>query len=270
MSARDDARPALSETAIAGLPAEVRSVLRAYLADLAKLFGDSLEAVLLYGSAVRGEFLPGRSNLNLLVLLAAQDVGLLQRYAKIHRRWSREQIAVPLLLTKAELAASLGLFPLEYLEIREHHRLLTGRDPFPDLPLDLRRLPEQCERELWASLLRVRQRFVEGTGSAEAAVILLTVSVTSLLACLRGVARLLERARAKTGDELLADLQAALGLDLGPVREVLDLKRGRLTPGQLEVPRLLDRYCGTLQALVEQVGRWRAEGRLVAPEDSRP
>ncbi len=270
MSAGGDARRGLSEAAVAGLPAEVRPVLRTYLADLAQLFGDSLEAVLLYGSAVQGEFLPGRSNLNLLVLLAAHGIGLLQHYAKIHRRWSREQIAVPLFLTRAELAASLGLFPLEYLEIREHHRLLAGRDPFPDLPLDLRRLPEECERELWAILLRVRQRFVEGTGSAEAAVILLTVSVAGLLACLRGVARLRERPAAKTSDELIADLQTALELDLAPVREVLDLKRGRLTPGQLEVPRLLDRYCGTLQALVEQVGRWRAEGRLGAPEDSCP
>ena len=44
---------------IDGLPEGTQKRLRAYVQDVAKAFGDHLEAVLLYGSAVRGDFLPG-------------------------------------------------------------------------------------------------------------------------------------------------------------------------------------------------------------------
>jgi predicted nucleotidyltransferase len=256
------AGPAVNEAAGRLLPEETRPVLRAFLAEAAEIFGPSLEAVILYGSAARGEYLPGRSNLNLLLLVAAHEVGRLQRYAKAHKRWSRERIVVPLLLTRTELEALPSLFPLECLDLVEHHLLLAGDDPFTALSPDLRRLPEQCEREVRANLLRTRQRFVEGGGTAEAALILIPLSVTSLLCCLRGLARLLDRAPAKTSDDLLDGLQDAVGLDLAPIRDALRLKRGQLTPGQCEAPRLFDRYCGALQALAERVARLRAEGRL--------
>lgn len=254
--------PEVNEAAGRLLPEEARPFLRTFLAEAAEIFGASLEAVILYGSAARGEYLPGRSNLNLLLLVAEHDVGRLQRYAKAHKRWSRERIVVPLFLTRAELEAMPALFPLECLDLVEHHLVLAGRDPFAALSPDLGRLSEQCEREILANLLRTRQRFVEGGGTAEAALILMPLSVTSLLCCLRGLARLLDRAPAKTSDDLIDGLHAALGLDLAPALDALRLKRGQLTPGQLEVPRLFDRYCATLHALGERVARLRAEAGL--------
>lgn len=256
------AGPTVNEAAGRLLPEEARPFLRGFLADATEIFGPSLEAVILYGSAARGEYLPGRSNLNLLLLVAEHEVGRLQRYAGAHKRWSRERIVVPLFLTRAELEALPALFPLECLDLVEHHLLLAGDDPFTGLSPDLRRLPERCEGEVRTNLLRTRQRFVEGGGTAEAALILLPLSVTSLLCGLRGLARLLDLAPAKTSDGLLDDLRESLGLDLAPVHEALRLKRGQLTPGPLEVPRLFDRYCGALGALAERVARLRAEGRL--------
>ena len=71
------------------LPDEMRHRLRAYLAEVTTLFGQALEAVILYGSAAGGEFLPDRSNLNILIILAKQDRGLLEQYAKLHKRWGK-------------------------------------------------------------------------------------------------------------------------------------------------------------------------------------
>ena len=54
---------------IDGLPDEFQQHLRAYVKDVQRVYGDSLDGVLLYGSAVRGEFLPGRSNLNIVLVV---------------------------------------------------------------------------------------------------------------------------------------------------------------------------------------------------------
>ena len=60
---------ASGEGVLQGLPTEIRQTLRSFVADVSKLFGSSLDGVILYGSAARGEYLPGRSNLNLLMVL---------------------------------------------------------------------------------------------------------------------------------------------------------------------------------------------------------
>lgn len=237
------------------LPAEVRPLLRAYVAEVTKLFGASLQAVILYGSLARGEYLPGRSNINLLLILSEYDLGLLRQYSKLHGRWKKEQVVVPLLLTEEELRASLDVFPLEYLEIKDQHRLLMGRDPFPELHPDLRRLEVQVQQEIRGNLLRVRQRFVEGGGTAEAVGILLPLSLTALLPPLRGLLRLLNRPIPEATDALLQDLGPALEVDPGVFLEVLSLKRGLISPGPLETPRLFERYVRALEGLVKRLNK---------------
>ena len=246
-----------TEPALQALPREVRQTLRAYVTEVSGIFGAALEAVILYGSAACGDFLPGRSNLNLLLLLSQHEIGSLQRYAEVHRRWSKEHIVVPLFLTEAELRASLDLFPLEYLEIREQHVLLMGRDPFPGLRLELRRLRAHCEQEIHGNLVRLRQRFVEGGGQADAAMILLPLSLTGLLPCLRGLFRALEIPAPRSADALLGELKSALGVEPAVFQEVLHLKRGVMTPGPLAVPRLFERYVSALQVLVERTDQLR-------------
>ena len=237
------------------VPEAVRETLRPYLAQVQKLFGNVLEAVILYGSAAGGEYLPGKSNINLLILLAKQDTELLKQYATLHKQWRREQIVVPLFLTAAEMKSSLELFPLEYLEIQEQHVLLAGRDPFPELRIDGRNLRLQCERELRGNLLRLRQRFVEGGASTEAITILLPLSLTALMPCLRGLLRAKERPVERSADKVLQAVEKEFGIDAAAFRDVLNLKRGIISPGPAEAPRLFDRYSTALQSLVEKLGR---------------
>jgi predicted nucleotidyltransferase len=252
----------MSDGVLQDLPLDVRETLRSYLTDVTALFGPSLEAIILYGSAARGEYLPGRSNINLLLLLAKHDVGALQRYGKEHRRWSKERIVVPLFLTEEELRSSASLFALEYFEIKEQHVLLAGRDPFPSLAIDLRNLLGQCEQEIRGNLLRLRQRFVEGAGNSEAAAILLPLSLTALLPCLRGLFRLLKIPIPRMTEALLENLQAGLGVDPVTFQDVLYLKRGLISPGPLEMPRFFERYVSSLQTLIERVEQLKAQGRF--------
>lgn len=252
----------MSDGVLQDLPLDVRETLRSYVTDVMALFGPSLEAVILYGSAARGEYLSGRSNINLLLLLAKHDIGALQRYGKEHRRWSKEHIVVPLFLNEEELRSSVALFPLEFLEIKEQHVLLAGRDPFPTLAIDVRNLLVQCEQEIRGNLLRLRQRFVEGAGKPETVEILLPLSFTALLPCLRGLFRLLKIPIPRMTEALLESLQPGLGVDPVTFQDVLHLKRGLISPGALEMPRLFERYVSSLQTLIERVEQLKAEGRL--------
>lgn len=242
-----------TERVIEGLPEETQNLLHAYVKDVKGLIGEQLEGVLLYGSAVRGEFLQGRSNLNLLLLVSSYDQALLKGYSAIHRRWSKEQIVAPLFLTEEELRSSASVFPLEYLEIQEQHRVLGGRDPFVGFRVDTQRLAAEVRQGVVGALLRLRQRYVEGNATDEAALILLPLSVTALLPLLRGVQRLQGRAVTYQSDAVVKDVAELLKLDLQGFHDALLLKRGQITPGPKEIPRLFGRYLQALTALANRV-----------------
>jgi hypothetical protein len=243
----------MTERVIEGLPDEIQKLLQTYVKDVKGVFGEQLEGMLLYGSAVRGEFLPGRSNLNILLLVSSYDSAVLKQYSALHRQWGKEQIVVPLFLTEEELRMSAAVFPLEFLEIQEHHRVLGGRDPFIGFHVKADRLREAVVQGLMSHLLRLRQRYVEGGGSDEATTILLPLSITSNLPLLRGVERLLGRPVLTHSDAVIKDVAEQLNLDLQGLLDALLLKRGQISPGPREVPRLFDRYLQAATLLARAV-----------------
>jgi hypothetical protein len=242
---------ATSERIIEGLPQETQKLLQAYAKDVKAAFGDRLEGLLIYGSAVRGEYLPGRSNLNLLLVVSNYDATTLKLYAPIHKRWNKEQVVTPLFLTDQELKTSSALFPLEFLEIQEQHRVLGGRDPFVGFHVDTTRLKDAVLQGLTANVLRLRQRFVEGGGANEAIMILLPLSITSAIPLLRGLERVLQWPVLIQSDGVIKDIADRLQLDLQGLQDALLLKRGQITPGPSEIPRLFDRYLRASTILAE-------------------
>lgn len=235
---------------IEGLPHETHALLKRYVHDVTKTYGSELQGIVLFGSAVRGEFMPGRSNLNVLLVMASYDLTVLKRYDSIHKRWSKEQVVVPLFLTAVDLQSAAAVFPLEYQDILEAHRVLWGQDPFVGLKIDSRHLRMGVLQALRGNLFRLRQRLVEGRSTEEAITILLSLSITGLLPALRGLQRLLNRPVLTHGELLLKDIESQLTLDLTGLRDALALKRGHISPGQKEIPRLMDRYIESLTNLV--------------------
>ena len=69
----------MTERLIEGLPDDTQKLLQTYVKEVKGVFGEQLEGMLLYGSAVRGEFLPGRSNLNILLLVSSYDSAVLKQ-----------------------------------------------------------------------------------------------------------------------------------------------------------------------------------------------
>ena len=244
-----------AERLIEGLPDDTQKLLQTYVKEVKGVFGEQLEGLLLYGSAVRGEFLPGRSNLNLLLLVSSYGSAVLKQYSALHRRWSKEQIVVPLFLTEEEVRMSAAVFPLEFLEIQEQHRVLSGRDPFIGFHVKTDQLREAVLQGLTSHVLRLRQRYVEGGGGDEATMILLPLSITSTLPLLRGVQRILGRPVISHSEAVIADVAEQLKLDLQGLLDAWSLKRGQISPGPREAPRLFDRYLQAATLLTHAVNQ---------------
>jgi len=246
---------ASTERIIDGLPDETQKLLQVYAKDVKTVFGEQLEGLLIYGSAVRGEYLPGRSNLNLLLVVNRADATTLKRYESVQKRWSNEGVITPLFLTEQEIRTYSTLFPLEFLEIQEYHRVLGGRDPFVGFHMDMGKVGDAVRHGLVGHVVRLRQRFAEANGANDAVPILLPLALTSTVPLLRGIQRLRGWPVLTQSDAVIKDVADRLQVDLQGFHDVLLLKRGIISPGPSEVPHLFDRYLVAATTLAEVMCR---------------
>src|SRR5256886_4480604 len=124
-----------------------------------RALGPRLVSLLLYGSAARGTHVPKRSDVNTLLICDAVDGALFDALAPVVRSWTKAGHPGPLILTEREWRESADAFAIEYEDMRDAHRLLAGRDPWPAIRVDRDDLRRQLERELMGKLVRLRQAY---------------------------------------------------------------------------------------------------------------
>src|SRR5881296_1934630 len=130
-----------------------------FAADVSRALGERLVALLLYGSWARGTHVPDRSDVNTVLICDAVDESLFEALAPAVRDWTRAGQPAPLILTEREWRESADAFPIEYEDMRDAHRLLAGRDPWPGIQVDRGHVRRQLEHELMGKLVRLRQAY---------------------------------------------------------------------------------------------------------------
>lgn len=158
--------------------------------ELARLYGPELASVVLYGSAARGEYRAGSSDLNLLVLLRDPSPAHLRRAAPAVRAWASRGDPPPTVFGWDEWRRSADVFPLELADMREAHRVLHGADPFEGLVVDPEHLRLQLEHELKGKFLRLRRHYLLHAAEPAELGTLLARSLSTFLALFRGALRL--------------------------------------------------------------------------------
>lgn len=235
------------------LPDDLQELLVTYVKQIDRQWSADLSGLLLFGSVARGDFILGRSNLNILLVLQTVSVELLQRAGKLHQEWGKHKFIAPLLMTEDDLVRSQRLFPLEFLQMSQSHVLLAGQDPFGEMQIDTIQLGWQCEQELMANVLRVRQRFVEGEGRIEAIQALLLLSITSVLPSIRGLLYCQGQTSPEKDQVMLEALPTTLEFDSTLFLEILSYKRGISSPGMYEWLKLYQRYLDNLDAFIQHI-----------------
>src|SRR5437588_438688 len=91
--------------------------------------GENLQCVILYGSAVAGDFHPDYSNVDLLFILRDISFASLQALSPAVKWWQRQKQPAPIVMTYAELERSAAVFAIEVMDMQRRHRVLLGDDP---------------------------------------------------------------------------------------------------------------------------------------------
>jgi predicted nucleotidyltransferase len=165
-------------------PLEIKEAL---VGHLSREFKDNLLSVVLFGSAATPRYVPGRSDINIAIVVKSDSVESLKELNRIEREWSARKVVFSFFFTPENIRNSLDVFPLEFSEIKKDHFLLFGTDFFKNLEISASFLRLQCERELKGKLFHLKREFIRWHHKKSALQELLKISYSQFLIIFRGV-----------------------------------------------------------------------------------
>jgi hypothetical protein len=222
---------------------------------LRKAFGPRLVSVVLYGSAATGDHHSRFSDLNVLAILSEIGSRELAAAGDLFRWWRELGNPSPLLLTESELASSTDCFAIEFHDIRQHHRLLDGRDVITGLALDDSFYRAQVEHDLRAKLLRLRQKAAGVMHDAGLLRALLLDSVSNFCVLFRHALALQGAGSPAHHREAIELARISFALDPAPFEQLLGVREGSVKVRDLDAVALLGPYLNGISAVIEAVDR---------------
>lgn len=234
-----------------------RAAVHDLVENLSQALGNRLESVVLYGSAARGDWHEGTSDHNVAVVVTSLDAATLEALTSPLLQWIKAHEPPPRLLTQALIAASIDVFPIEYLELRAHHLVLHGADPFASLEVGTEALRLQCEREMREKLMRLGEGYVVAHKSRRRLRALLLDSYGSFTALFRGCLALWGETPPAAAAEVADAFCARAAIDPAPFRALAALRRGG-GEAPRDLKTLFSGYYDALNRAAEAIDGYRA------------
>ncbi|MDD2889214.1 MAG: hypothetical protein PHE49_01055 [bacterium] len=222
----------------------VGKLVEPYIKELIRLSGDNICSIILFGSAATKDFIPRKSNINLLVVCDEINLPNLKKYHKLVRRGRKRGIVAPLFLTEQHIKSSMDVFPIEFLEMKDSYLLLHGKDVLGKLAINTENLRLECEEQLKGKLVRLRQSYLEHGVNIK----IIAESITSLIPVFRSLVRLRTRAIKVDKEKAIEEL-AKLKIDSQVFSTALDIKKGKYKLKNKALELFFEKYIKEIEKL---------------------
>jgi len=231
-----------------------------FVSRLRAAAGANLESVVLFGSAVAGDFHPEFSNVNLFCVIRDSSFAALQSLAPAVKWWNAQKQPPPLFMTRDEIEHSTDVFTIELLDMQQHHRVLFGEDVVQGLsiPGSLHRL--QVEYELREKLALLRQHLLLASGNDSRMWELLLRSVSSFATLFRHSLIVLGHDAPVGKREAVEALSKRIGFDASGILQVLDVRERKSDRKKFNVADVFSRYLAALEQVAAAVDRMLDSG----------
>jgi predicted nucleotidyltransferase len=252
VAAVDSAEVAVDRTGNADAERAASMTVEQLVPRLIEAYGATLRTIAIYGSAAGGEHVPTRSDINVLVLVESLPLDALKRVATTSHDWVAAGHPPPLTMTVREWQSSSDVFPMEYADIFERHRVLHGALPTEGIAVTPRDLRLQVEQEALGKLLRLRQHVMAVGDDPDKQLTLLTRSVSAIMAIFRGLVRLNGERPEREYDDLARHVARLTKGEVpaAPFERVVEIRRGTTTVAPPALAGVLADYLDGVERLV--------------------
>lgn len=238
---------------MAKAPNNPKEIFEDIIDDYKEVFGDDVKSIVLYGSATGGSYIPGKSDINFMILLSEAGIEHLDRAFKTVAKWKKKNVAVPLFLTQQYVDTSLDVYPIEYLNFQRHHILVYGVDILKDLAFNRDFLRLQCEREIKGKLLLLRKAFLETFGKKKGLQEVIDQSLTAFIAIFEALLFLQGKEQPSEKREIIRSTCELFDLDSELFEKLLFTKEQRIKPDETSLHALFKDYLSEVRKLSKLV-----------------
>ncbi|MBW2170473.1 MAG: nucleotidyltransferase domain-containing protein [Deltaproteobacteria bacterium] len=240
-------------------PKDPQEIFPDIVKDYIELFADDLLSVILYGSAASGDYIPGRSDINFMIVLSDAGIDRIDQAFDLIARWQKRNVATPLFLTEAYVNTSLDVFPIEYLSFQNNHRLVYGKDILEDISFDSEFVRLQCEREIKGKMLLLREGFLESRGKGRNLQPLIANSLGALIAIFNGLLHLKGKELPHHHRDIIKEFCEAFDMDGTVFSKLLDVKEKKVKLSDKDTTGLFKDYLKEVQKLWQMVDTLNTE-----------
>ena len=223
--------------------------------------GANLKAVVLYGSAVTGEYRKQHSDINILCILERTGTPDLEALHETVAWWKRKGFDAPQVFTQEELRASADIFAIELLDMKTNHRMIYGEDFFSmlNVPTNLHKL--QVERELRTNMVRLRHGILSVPPKDRLVVSLMDASVSAFVTLFRHALLAFGEPAPASKREVVDRAAALVGSKSDAFRAILDVREGKRKPSDVDAQETLRGFVELVERMTNLVDQ-RFEGTL--------
>ena len=228
-------------------------LLESFIEDAKRIYGGKLRSIILYGSRADGEDIRDHSDYNLLVILDTVTAEDIKALSPVIAGWIKRGNQPPLIFTSDYFRRSADVFPIEFLDMKEKHKVLYGEDLLKDLAVERLNLRHECEFELKSKLLKLRQAYMVAAGKPKQVQELLIGSVSSFLVLFRSVIRLMGKEPPAKKLDSLHVLAGSTGINTSAFVTVMEMKQGNKEVYKQDPEQLMKEYLSGIEKIVTLV-----------------
>jgi len=240
---------------MAKAPKKPEEIFAGFTSDFQKLFGSHLISISLYGSGAREDYVPGKSDLNFLIVLSEEGIGDLKKVHDVLPKWRKRRVAVPLIMTKAFIFSSLDSYPIEFLNMQRHYVPVFGEDVLKELAFSRSSLRLQVERELKGKILLLRARYLGTEGKDDRIRDLIAESITAFISIFNALLYMKGVDIPKGRSEVVRALSGTVSVEADALMKCVEIKEGRKKFPLSEMESLFENYLRELVLLTDKVDR---------------
>jgi len=195
------------------LPKVIRQPVEDFSGKLTEILGGNLESITVVGSSLTEDYLDGRSDINTVLVVRDRPLEAAKQVAGMGRTMRGKPIAAPLIMSRRYIERSRDVFCIELLDLQLNHKTIFGADPFADLIFEKTHVRLQCERELKASLVRLRQGYIAAAGRTRLVREVVAAAAHSLIPLLRAMLWLKDHPRPILVEDVIAKAAGVFSFD---------------------------------------------------------
>jgi hypothetical protein len=230
--------------------------IRPFLEEVLAGYREKIHSIHITGTAITDDFDDKVSDVNSVIVLQVMDLKFLELLAPLGKKYGKQKVAAPLIMTPGYILSSLDVFPIEFLNFKSIHATVFGEDILEGIEIRRMDLRHQCERELKAKLIRLRQGYLSSQGDRKLLTESFARSITDYIPLFRGILLLLGQQPPIMQYEVIEALGRAAGVDTGVFVKVLQKKHEKIKLTIEELNTIFeDYYAATekLGAIVDEI-----------------